>query len=118
MHKVQRSVLVSHSRAQMFDLVADVASYPDFMPWCGGAIVHKHDEHGMEASITISIAGIKQTFTTRNEHDYPNLIKFHLVDGPISELTGKWERSEEHTPAIQSLMTISYAVYTLQKQTN
>src|SRR3546814_20429406 len=63
------------------DLVADVASYPDFMPWCGGAIVHKHDEHGMEASITISIAGIKQTFTTRNEHDYPNLIKFHLVDG-------------------------------------
>src|SRR3546814_16878675 len=80
MHKVQRSVLVSHSRAQMFDLVADVASYPDFMPWCGGAIVHKHDEHGMEASITISIAGIKQTFTTRTEHDSPNLINFHLID--------------------------------------
>src|SRR3546814_15669649 len=75
----------------MFDLGADVASYPDFMPWCGGAIVHKHDEHGMEASITISIAGIKQTFPTRNEHDYPNLIKFHLVDAPFAELTGTGE---------------------------
>ena len=33
MHKVQRSVLVPYSAAQMFDLVADVEKYPEFMPW-------------------------------------------------------------------------------------
>lgn len=75
----------------MFDLVADVARYPEFMPWCGGASVTHHDEKGMQASITISIAGIRQTFTTRNEHDYPSKIMFRLVDGPFSELSGYWE---------------------------
>lgn len=91
MHKVQRSVLVPHTCAQMFDLVADVAKYPEFMPWCGGANVSRHDEHGMEASITISIAGVRQTFSTRNEHDYPGKIVFNLKDGPFSELTGNWQ---------------------------
>ena len=91
MHKVQRSVLVHHSCAQMFDLVADVAKYPEFMPWCGGSTVSHHDEHGMEASIVISIAGVRQSFTTRNRHNYPNEIAFELVDGPFSELTGHWQ---------------------------
>lgn len=91
MHKVQRSVLVPHTCAQMFDLVADVARYPEFMPWCGGAKVSHRDDDGMQASITISIAGIRQTFTTRNQHDYPHTIHFHLVDGPFSALNGKWE---------------------------
>ncbi|MGB3289814.1 MAG: type II toxin-antitoxin system RatA family toxin [Burkholderiaceae bacterium] len=109
MHKVQRSVLVPHSRSQMFDLVADVASYPDFMPWCGGAVVHKHDENGMEASITISIAGVRQTFTTRNEHDYPSAITFHLVDGPFSALTGKWEFQELAADACKVVYTMEYA---------
>ena len=75
----------------MFDLVAAVDKYPEFMPWCGGAVVQSRDEHGMQASITISFAGIKQSFSTRNRHDYPRQIDFELVDGPFSKLSGKWE---------------------------
>lgn len=109
MHTVQRSVLVPHSQAQMFDLVADVARYPEFMPWCGGATVHRHDEKGMEASITISIAGIKQTFTTRNEHRYPEQISFHLVDGPFSKLTGTWEFQALSPEACKVVYVMEYA---------
>lgn len=90
MHTVKRSVLVPFSSAQMFDLVADVARYPEFMPWCGGAVVHEQSEQGMKASVTISIAGIKQTFTTLNTHDKPNHIRLQLVDGPFSDLKGDW----------------------------
>lgn len=75
----------------MFDLVADVAKYPEFMPWCGGSTVRHHDENGMEASIVISIAGVRQSFATRNRHRYPDEIAFELVDGPFSELTGHWQ---------------------------
>lgn len=109
MHKVQRSVLVPYSREQMFDLVADVAKYPEFMPWCGGATVQSQDEHGMQASIVISIAGVRQTFTTRNEHNYPGLITFHLVDGPFSELTGTWEFQELAEDACKVVYTMEYA---------
>jgi len=109
MHTVQRSVLVPYNNAQMFDLVADVQAYPEFMPWCGGAKVLQQDEQGMQASITISIAGIRQTFTTRNEHDYPNTITFHLVDGPFSALTGIWRFQELAPDACKVLYTMEYA---------
>ncbi|WP_041682564.1 type II toxin-antitoxin system RatA family toxin [Pusillimonas sp. T7-7] len=109
MHKVQRSVLVPHSCAQMFDLVADVAKYPEFMPWCGGTTVHKQDEHEMEASVTINIAGIRQTFTTRNEHHHPELITIHLIDGPFSMLTGTWQFQALAEDACKVVYTMEYA---------
>ncbi|HCP78602.1 MAG TPA: ubiquinone-binding protein, partial [Pusillimonas sp.] len=109
MHTVQRSVLVPYTCAQMFDLVAEVDKYPQFMPWCGGASVQSRDEHGMQATITISFAGIRQSFTTRNEHDYPRQITFNLVDGPFSELTGKWEFVELSPDACKVVYTMQYA---------
>ncbi len=90
MHVIERSVLVPYTDKQMFDLVADVEKYPEFMPWCGGSTVTNSDAHGMQASITIALAGVKQTFTTRNIHDYPHTIELRLVDGPFSELVGHW----------------------------
>jgi ribosome-associated toxin RatA of RatAB toxin-antitoxin module len=108
MHSVERSVLVLHSASQMFDLVADVEKYPQFMPWCGGATVSAHDAHGMQASITISFAGLKQTFTTRNKHQYPSCIELELVDGPFSALTGKWEFISLSQDACKVLFTLNY----------
>jgi len=109
MHSVERSVLVPHSASQMFDLVADVEEYPQFMPWCGGATVSSRDESGMEASITISLAGLKQTFTTRNTHQYPECIELELVDGPFSVLTGKWQFIVLSQDACKVLFTLNYA---------
>lgn len=93
----------------MFDLVADVEKYPEFMPWCGGSTVQSRDERGMQASITISFAGIKQAFTTRNRHAYPTEIDFELVDGPFSKLHGKWEFIELAPDACKVLYTMEYA---------
>ncbi|HLR29762.1 MAG TPA: type II toxin-antitoxin system RatA family toxin [Paenalcaligenes sp.] len=90
MPTVKRSVIVPYTSEQMFDLVSDVARYPEFMPWCGGADVMEQDESGMVASIMIRIARISQNFTTKNTHDYPNRIQLELVDGPFSNLTGDW----------------------------
>jgi len=109
MHTVQRSVLVPYSCGQMFDLVADVDKYSEFMPWCGGSTVHRQDENGMDASVTISIARIKQTFTTRNTHDYPRSIKIELIDGPFSALTGDWEFQELAPDACKVVYTMQYA---------
>ncbi|VFR23660.1 Putative oligoketide cyclase/lipid transport protein, similarity with yeast ubiquinone-binding protein YOL008W [plant metagenome] len=109
MHKVERSVLVPHSAAQMFDLVADVEKYPEFMPWCGGAEVQSRDDAGMQASITIAFAGMRQRFTTRNVHDYPNRITLNLVDGPFSALTGNWVFQPLAEDACKVLFTLEYA---------
>jgi len=109
MHKVQRSVLVPYSAAQMFDLVADVEKYPEFMPWCGGAEVQSRTEHGMQASIMISFAGMKQRFTTRNTHHHPDRIDLELVDGPFSMLVGHWQFQALADDACKVLFTLEYA---------
>jgi ribosome-associated toxin RatA of RatAB toxin-antitoxin module len=109
MHTVKRSVLVPYSAARMFDLVADVEKYPEFMPWCGGASVEQRDDNGIQASITISLAGLRQRFTTRNTHDYPRRIELALVDGPFSSLNGIWEFQPLAEDACKVLFTLDYA---------
>ncbi|NLY64312.1 MAG: type II toxin-antitoxin system RatA family toxin [Alcaligenaceae bacterium] len=109
MHTVQRSVLLPYKASQMFDLVADVEKYPEFMPWCGGAAIRETFEGGMVASVTISLAKIKQTFTTRNTHTYPDKIELQLIDGPFSKLNGTWEFIALDEDACKVLFTLEYA---------
>ena len=74
----------------MFALVTDIASYPQFLPWCDRASVEEHNDQGMVAKVGISMAGIRQSFTTRNRHERDRKVSVTLVDGPFSRLEGDW----------------------------
>ncbi len=91
MKTVHKSVLIWYSAAEMFALVTDVASYPQFLPWCDQASVLDETEGGMTAKVGISIAGLSQSFTTRNAHEKDRKVSLKLVDGPFSKLDGHWE---------------------------
>lgn len=91
MKTVQKSVLIWYSAAEMFGLVTDVASYPQFLPWCDQASVLEEHAHGMTAKVGISIAGLSQSFTTRNTHVQDRKVSLKLVDGPFSKLDGHWD---------------------------
>ena len=90
MKSVHKSVLIWYAAPEMYDLVVDVARYPDFLPWCNGAKVLEHSEHGMTAQVGIGFGGVTQTFTTRNEHVPGREVRLHLVNGPFSKLEGVW----------------------------
>jgi len=90
MKTVHKSVLIWYSAAEMFALVTDVASYPQFLPWCSQASVHEETDLGMTAQIGISIAGLTQSFTTRNTHEKDRRVNLRLVEGPFSKLEGDW----------------------------
>ena len=90
MKQVSRSALVSFSAEQMFDLVNDVASYPEFLPGCSGSRILETSASGMIASVDISKAGISKSFTTSNELVAGEAILMSLVDGPFKTLTGGW----------------------------
>lgn len=87
---IERSALVAYSQQQMFELVGDIASYPQYMPGCVGATVHEQGKDYVLATLQLSQAGIKQAFTTRNRLDGPHSMQMDLVDGPFSELQGCW----------------------------
>lgn len=90
MPQVNRSALVMFSAQQMYDLVNDVASYPQFLPGCVGASVVSFDGNVMVASVDVSKAGIKKTFTTRNTLLENQRVDMQLVDGPFKLLQGGW----------------------------
>ena len=91
MKTVNKSVLIWYSAAEMFALVTDVASYPQFLPWCDQAEVLEEHADGMTAKVGLSIAGLKQSFTTRNTHVQDSKVSLKLVDGPFSKLDGQWD---------------------------
>jgi ribosome-associated toxin RatA of RatAB toxin-antitoxin module len=87
---VEKSVLVSHSSQQMFDLVDQVENYPQFLPWCGGTEVKWRDEKTTLATILIDFHRVKQSFTTENTKQSPSLMEIRLQDGPFKLLNGSW----------------------------
>lgn len=90
MKTVHKSVLIWYSPAEMFALVTDVARYPQFLPWCDRASVEEETAQGMVAKVGISIAGIRQSFTTHNIHVPDQKVILKLVKGPFSKLEGEW----------------------------
>ena len=90
MKHVKKSVLLWYSPAEMYRLVTDVPSYPDFLPWCERADVLEQHDTGMTARIGLAYAGVRHAFTTRNEHQADKQVLVKLVDGPFSLLEGAW----------------------------
>lgn len=91
MRRVSRSALVPYSAQQMFDLVADVAAYPEFLPWCTFAEVHERGAEQLRASIGLGFSKLNTHFTTCNTLSAPDSMTMQLVDGPFRSLLGQWE---------------------------
>lgn len=90
MKTIHKSVLLTHSAAEMFALVTDVARYPEFLPWCSESAVLEQSPTGMLARVGMSLGGLRQSFTTRNQHEVDRAVHLQLVDGPFSMLEGTW----------------------------
>jgi ribosome-associated toxin RatA of RatAB toxin-antitoxin module len=91
MKTVHKSVLIWYTAEEMYALVTDVASYPQFLPWCDRTRVLDADDAGMTAEIGLSFGGMRQKFTTRNMHVPGREVRLKLVDGPFSNLDGIWK---------------------------
>lgn len=89
--RIQRSALLPYPAQVLFDLVNDVASYPQFLPWCAGSEVLEVSEHHMLARLELAKGGISQRFVTRNTLVPGQRIEMNLQEGPFTSLHGVWE---------------------------
>ena len=87
---------VRHAAADMFDLVADIEKYPEFVPMCSGMRVRSTAEKGeglvvMVATMMVSYKLIHQSYTSRATLDKPNLkILVEYLDGPFRHMQNRW----------------------------
>lgn len=90
MSTISRHALVPYTVAEMYRLVLDIESYPDFVPWCSGARVTSQDPDQVCASIEFARGGLHKAFTTRNRMQKDKMIEMRLVEGPFRHLEGFW----------------------------
>ena len=90
MKEIRRSAIVEHSAAQMYALVDDIAAYPRFLPWCTAARVEPAGEAKKRATLTASMGGIRQSFTTLNHNRPGEAIDMRLVEGPFRRFDASW----------------------------
>ena len=90
MTHVQRSALLPFPANKIYDLVNDVDSYPEFVPWCVRCEVQESNQYEKKATMYFASRGIKASVTTRNELIENKEIIIHLISGPFKHLTGDW----------------------------
>lgn len=86
-HETRR---LPYSAEQMFDLVADVGRYQEFLPWVVATRVRSDDGHEMIADMLVGFKALREKFTSRVEKERPHQIKVHYVDGPMRDLDNVW----------------------------
>jgi len=83
---------------QIFELVGDVAKYPEFLPWCTGARIREKQSTStgetMVADLMIGFKMVRERFTSRVTLDRPNLrIDVDYLEGPFKHLKNHWNFS-------------------------
>ncbi len=76
---------------QMFDLVADVKRYQEFLPWVSATRVRSNSETLMVADLVVGFRSLKETFTSRVTKNRPSEIVVDYVEGPLKHLKNRWE---------------------------
>ncbi len=82
--------IVAFQPEQLFDLVADVGRYPEFLPWCTGARVRSRTDTEVVADLTIGFGPFRESFTSRVALDRPRAVSVRYERGPFRYLNNNW----------------------------
>tara|TARA_B110001454_G_scaffold90237_1_gene86092 strand:+ start:2047 stop:2487 length:441 start_codon:yes stop_codon:yes gene_type:complete len=87
-HKETRHL--PYSPEQMFDMVADVQSYEQFLPWVSAIRVRSNSETEMVADMIVGFKGLRESFTSRVHKLRPERVHVDYLDGPLKHLSNDW----------------------------
>ena len=87
---ISRNALVPYDVAEMYQLVADIETYPKFLPWCRSTEVISRNDEEVQASIEIAKGALNKSFTTINRLQTNKMIEMRLLKGPFKHLQGYW----------------------------
>lgn len=90
MARIAETRLMIWSPEQMFDLVADVNNYAEFLPWVVGTRVRSDDGHEMIADMMVGFSALREKFTSRVTKTRPGAITVEYLDGPMKSLSNTW----------------------------
>jgi coenzyme Q-binding protein COQ10 len=93
----------------MFDLVADVGRYGDFLPWVTMVRVRSNSDREMIADLIVGFKGLRESFTSRVTKHRPNSLRVDYVDGPLKYLNNEWAFHEASGGGCAVDFTVDFA---------
>jgi len=105
---VEKSALVPVSAETLFEIVNDVESYPEFLPWCKDGRLLSRTEDELCGEIVVSKAGVTKAFSTCNRLHPHHRIDIHLREGPFRKLEGAWEFNELRRDACKVILSLEF----------
>ncbi len=105
---IHKSALVPYSTAQMYQVINDIESYPEYLPWCHSSRVISQTDREQVGELEVARAGIRQKFTTCNRLHPHKRIEIQLQDGPFSKLEGVWKLTELRPDACKVELTLEF----------
>ena len=109
MREVKRSALVNKPPAELFALINDIESYPQFLPWCTHARVVSRTPTEIVATLGVRQGGLHGEFTTRNTLEPDRRIQMHLLSGPFRTLEGEWQLTAIEAGGCRVELTMRFA---------
>lgn len=91
MPKHSEKRILPYTPEQLFDLVAAVEHYPEFLPWCRASRILHQDERGLTADLVIGYKIFTERFRSEVVLDRPRRIEVRYLSGPLSHLSNRWE---------------------------
>jgi len=91
MAKYAEQRLLPYTPEQLFDLVADIERYPDFLPWCVGARIRERSANQVKADLAIGFKMYRERFTSVVQLAPPGRIHVTYSDGPFRYLQNDWK---------------------------
>ena len=82
--------LLPYTREQLFDLVADIERYPEFLPWCVGARIRERKDNEIVGDLLIGYKMVRERFTSRVVLSRPDRIDVSYSEGPFKYLNNHW----------------------------
>jgi coenzyme Q-binding protein COQ10 len=82
--------VLPYSQDQLFELVADVRRYPEFLPWCVGARIVSRTEEELVADLTIGFKMFRETFRSQVTLERPHHVHVRYLNGPFRYLNNHW----------------------------
>jgi coenzyme Q-binding protein COQ10 len=76
---------------QLFDLVADVGRYQEFLPWVAATRIRSNSETATVADLVVGFGALKETFASRVEKERPSRIHVDYIEGPLKYLHNSWK---------------------------
>lgn len=94
MREHKEEIISPYTPEQLYALVADVESYPEFIPWCAAARVVEKEDKSFLADLVVGFKGITETYRSR-VHLKQQEIDIEYINGPFSVLENTWKFTPE-----------------------